>query len=237
MSPLTIIQGYRGSGKSLLVVMLLEASNRKIFSNFKINYPSYEKLTQSMLLNINDNCEIVMDEAYVWLESRSSMKYTNIFSSHVAFQLRKTQRNIFAIIQQVSTIDKRYREEWDFFIECERIPNDQENHNLWDFKYTIYNQKFKTNCSFKVEYERVIPYFKLFDTNEIVKVPAHSRMEYEMLKSEPFLWAKRANTIMKIIQKSKYTFTKPTKSAIEFSLIMNNFDAIWSKPIYIIINR
>jgi len=237
MSPLTIIQGCRGSGKSLLAVILLEDSDRNIFSNFEIKYPKFERLTQSMLIDIENDCEIVMDEAYVWLESRSSMKYTNIFSSHVAFQLRKTNRNIFAIIQQVDTIDKRYRKEWDFFVECERYPNDSVDDDCWDFMYTFYNQKHKTSCSFVVSYEDAKSYFELFDTNEIVKVPAHSRMEYEMLKSEPLEWAKRANEMIKIVQKSKYRFNKKTKPSIEFSLIMNNFDAVWSKPIHILLNR
>ncbi len=44
-------------------------------------------------------------------------KYTNLFLSYIVFQLRKTKRNIFVTVQEVSSIDIRYRRQWDYYLE------------------------------------------------------------------------------------------------------------------------
>ena len=92
--PLTLIIGYRGSGKSLLMVKLIKNKKRLCYSNFRLNLDNYHSLRLIDMLRLPDNINVLLDEGYTWLESRTSTKYINLFMSYIVFQLRKTNRNI-----------------------------------------------------------------------------------------------------------------------------------------------
>ena len=98
------------------------------------------------MLDLPKGINVALDEGYTLLEARTSAKYINLFLSYMVFQLRKTERNIFVTCQEVSSIDIRYRRQWDYYVQCSRVFDDIDS-NLWDFKYKIFDKK-KEKCSY-----------------------------------------------------------------------------------------
>ena len=81
--PLTLIEGYRGSGKTLFAVIITRNSKRPIYSNFRIKHRNYNKLKLYNLLSLPRHIEVIMDEGYSLIDSRISMSYVNIFAGYL----------------------------------------------------------------------------------------------------------------------------------------------------------
>lgn len=248
--PSIVICGWRGSGKNVFMVNRALKSKRPVYANFKINIPNWNRLTLVKLLDIEENCDLFIDEAYNWLESRTSMKYTNTFSSHVLFQLRKTDRNIYTTVQDFSTIDIRFRKQWDWKVNCERDPGKffEDNYDwiikeiiakpflkeedFYDFIYHIEHRKSGSLNSYRYKYELGQKLFSLFNTNEIIEFPNKSRIKYEVLKTEPRLLLKESLRLAKII---KPKLNNITRESTRFALNSINQADIWAKDVYLIL--
>lgn len=234
--PLTQVIGYRGSGKTLfttIINLILKKyyPDRLTYSNYELfNCKQYKKLHLVDLLKLPKDIELIMDEGYAIIHSRLSMSYINIMAGFLAFQLRKTNTNIFITMQQLFTIDKIYRREWDYRVYCERTPNDNENWREWDFFYEIHDKKKGNMTQVVLPFETAKEYFNYYDTFEIIEPRNKSRMEYEMLKSDKILLMKRAK---EIAEKIRTSIRKDTREGIEHALLNNGFDDCWTKIVYL----
>ena len=186
------------------------------------------------MLELPKGINLVLDEGYTLLESRTSAKYINLFLSYIVFQLRKTKRNIFVTVQEISSVDIRYRMQWDYYVKCERVYDPNIVSELWDFKYKIYDKKKKGVCIWILPYNEAKKSFNLFDTNEIVPVSAKSRIEYELLKTEPEQLILKALNLAKIV---KNKIKNITKESVKFALMIQGFDAVWHNSVYIILKN
>ena len=214
--------------------MMLEMSNREIYSNFKIDYPNYHELTLETLLDLPNNIEFVGDEFYTMVDSRNSSSHVNVFAGYVSFQVRKTLSNIFLSMIQLGSIDLRYREEWDYLVLCERIPNGEDDYYLWDFGYTIYNNIIGCVIPVVVFYEDAKPYFEKFNTYEIIKPMNLSRLEYAILDKKPKSKYYRALEIVKYIINDIKVYDK---KGIKVALMRNDFDKIWAEDCDLVLHE
>ncbi len=186
------------------------------------------------MLDLPKGINVILDEGYTILESRTSSKYTNLFLSYIVFQLRKTQRNIFVTVQEISSIDIRYRRQWDYYIQCERIHDFELDSDLWDFKYIIYDKKKRSRSVWILSYKEAEKIFPLFDTYEIVPVSSKSRITYELLKTEPDQLLRKSLEIAKNVKKKlKYI----TIESVKFILMTLGYDQIWYNSVYIILKN
>lgn len=229
--PLTLIEGWRGDGKTIFSLFMAGRSIRPAYSNVTFKIPNYIKFGLINLLNLPKHIELIMDEGYQMIDSRISMSYVNVGASHIAFQLRKTDTNIYLTVQQLGTIDKRYRGEWDYVVHCERINNGEKAWQHWDFGYTIYDKRWGTINPWYINYKHAEQYFKYFDTNQIIEPRNKSRIEYEILKTEPIELIYRAKEITKEIINKEPKLTSKKRAKIDICLMEHNFDAIWGKEI------
>ena len=71
---LTSIIGKLGSGKTFLAVYLATKLKRPIISNFKLHIPNYEPLELFDLIELKPHTNVFIDEAYAWLDCRTSGK-------------------------------------------------------------------------------------------------------------------------------------------------------------------
>lgn len=229
------VLGKRGSGKSLICMIyaLYNSSYIYNYANYHLKSKTYRPLTLLQLLDLPNKCNVLIDEGYTWLESRTSMKYINLFLSYIMFQLRKSRRNIYITAQDDSTIDIRFREHWDYKIDCERVDNGLPK-PCWDFRYTITRNDDLATTTMRFSYFDMYPYFHLFDTYEIVEPTSKSRIELELLKTEPKQFFDKANQIFDIVKTSTIKYSK---EAIKYSLILNNFDPAWTDIIHLIANN
>ena len=102
--------GHLGSGKTLLLTYfaLLTNKNIPIYANFHIKLPNVKVIEPNELEDLEKGI-LLIDEAYLWLDSRCSGREINRYLSYLIFQSRKRGFNVFASSQLSSAIDLRYR--------------------------------------------------------------------------------------------------------------------------------
>src|SRR4030042_4075128 len=113
------IEGDVGSGKTLLSTFMAIDDPRPVYANYKINIPNFKPLKPEMLWELNKPTLIILDEAYTWLENRTSGKPINRYMSYILFQSRKRGLDFILTDQIVGTIDPRYRWMINFDIQSE----------------------------------------------------------------------------------------------------------------------
>lgn len=239
--PAIVLLGNRGSGKNIFVVNNLKDSERTIESNFGINLPNYKPLSFASLLHNKKPREVVLDEAYTYIESRTSMKYGNMLASYLLFQLRKLDVNIYIMVQDFSTVDIRFRNQWDYLIICSRKSSTIKRKEEWDFKYTIIKKVYKgisigfKKKSFIMNYDYAKKnLFHLYDTNEIVDPQDASRIEYEILKTQPKRFAEQSLKLAGLI---KPKLKNITMDSVKTACLIYGVDDIWAKNIYLLLKN
>ena len=123
------IEGDVGSGKTLLETYIAVTDDRPVFSNYHIKLDRYNELKPETLMKLPTSSLVLMDEAYSWLESRTSGKAANLYFSYVLFQSRKRGLDIIMTNQLIGTVDLRYRSMVNVEIQCE--PSEH------GFEYTV----------------------------------------------------------------------------------------------------
>jgi hypothetical protein len=154
--------GDVGSGKTLFLTWMAVHEKRSVYSNYKIKIPNYHPLKPETLNIIEEPALCLIDEAYRWLESRTSGRVINRYMSYKIFQSRKKDRDYALTDQLEETVDVRYRLMTNFEIQC---------HHIIDvgFQYNIYK-----NSAFKIYHpvSVIMPYseaeklYPLFDSWE-----------------------------------------------------------------------
>jgi len=164
-----------------------------IYSNYPIYVDNYRELTMDELLNPSGPGVVILDEAYLYIESRTSGKGSNRIWSRILFQSRKDDRDIWIIAQLLSSVDVRFREMAEYIILCERLPGNTRL-PLTGFRYTIAritNKGIKKNVKYKALHE-VEPFFHLYDTKykvteqdqELIAATADSADLYPAVNAE-----------------------------------------------------
>lgn len=231
---LIVVVGLRGSGKSLYLAMMALKSNRPVYSNFTIKCKDFHFLDVVDILNLPTEIEVMLDEAYTWIEARTSTKALNRYMSYIAFQLRKRNMNIFLSVQQFSTIDVRYRNEWDTIVKCERVNNGNSDKKKWDFKYSFLDKRSLKSGSWRLPYESATKYFDYFDTYEIVEPYDKEKLELEILKDAPDLfWSK----VVKVGDELLPTLDKITKDSVKVGLLKLGYDKSYANYVYLYLKK
>lgn len=155
--------GDVGSGKSLYVVRALSRTTERPLANFHINIPNFTLLTPEMLVTLTEGSEVGIDEAYSWLESRTSARKINLFLSYILFQARKRHMTIYTTDQLLDTIDVRFRKMANWVIECESIDNGFLYRIQKQSRYKLYHpiKKILTEANAK-------KYYKIYDSWELI---------------------------------------------------------------------
>ena len=224
---LVFLLGNNGSGKSYLLVYFAIKFNNNIYSNFKIKIDNYIPLTINDLLNLDklDKGNIFLDEAYTWLESRTSGNALNLLTSYLIYQKRKRHLDIYLTAQMFSSIDKRARYLANIIIEC--LP--RVNLKKDDFNYIYKDIDTNIEISFMIPYKIAKKYFKYYNTYEIIEPQKKSRLEFNILKDNPKAMLKKIKEISKTI-KSKLKII--THDSIKTALILSGYEIGYEKYLY-----
>ena len=217
------ILGNWGSGKTLFLAYLSKKLKRQIYSNFKLKVDNYKSLRVIDLLNLPNNVEVFIDEAYTWLESRVSSKALNRYLSYILLQSRKRTINIYITAQLFSTVDIRFREQSSIIIFCKKIDD--------GFQYKIFNMDNNcVNCVL-LPFDKAKDYYKYYDTYEIVEPFDKAKLEFQLLQSYPELLFETSKKIaLKIRDKIKDN--KYTHQNVKIALISNGFDKCFEPFVY-----
>lgn len=209
---LIVILGNYGSGKTLFLTYLASKTKRKIFSNFGLKFKNFNSLDVLDLLNLPNNIDVFLDEAYTWLESRLSGKAINRYLSYILLQSRKRTLDIYCTAQLFSTIDVRFRHKSDIIIECHKFKD--------GFHYKILNRNTFKRKYFIFPFDKAKKYYEYYDTYEIVEPFEKARLEFSLLQSDTNKLFKKAKQIAKFI---KPKLTKITHDSVKLALMENGF--------------
>lgn len=168
------VNGHLGSGKTLFLTYLANITDKKtpIYSNFHIELPNANFIEISDLESIKEGL-LLLDEAYLWLDSRCSSKEINRYLSYLIFQSRKRGFNVFASAQINESIDLRFR----FVTDLNIYAMGEQPDN--DFMYVLLG--FGNTKTVFLPYRIALKLFKIYDTLEYPEADTPSVFEPKKL--------------------------------------------------------
>jgi len=224
---LVLILGNNGSGKNFFLTYNATKFKRNIYSNYKLKLDNYIPLTINDILDMNrlNEGNIFLDEAYTWIEARTSGNALNLLTSYLIYQKRKRLLDIYMTAQMYSSLDKRARKLANIIVMCEtRIDFKKDDFN---FIYQDKDKGFET--TFMIPYRIASNYFNYYDTYEIIKPQNLARLEFNILKNNPKGLIKKIKEISKIV---KPQISIITHDSVKTSLLINGFDIGYEKFLY-----
>ena len=180
-----IITGLKGDGKSTLSTMFAYNAykdGRPVFSNYGLNFEHTELHVEEIKRDPTQiqDALIVVDEAYLYIDSRNSMSKGNKAIGYLTLQTRKSGVDLILDLLQKDLGDLRIRENSDYVYNCEsmRIVN---NHLVRCSIEDIENRRVSWISVYRADVRmrrlsRFVfnpgPYFKLFNTEELIDITA-----------------------------------------------------------------
>lgn len=173
------IFGYKGSGKTLMMIILLyieHLTGKKVYVNMKNLNFSTEIIKPKDLVKLSkalQGCTIGIDELHTLADSRKSGKSQNINIANFFLQSRHRGVNVIYTDQYQGQDDKRIRENTDIKIVARNLYIDSDGDGIPDkFEYTIIDVRTE-------EIKTVIiygkPIFELYDDSEIIDIYEHQK--------------------------------------------------------------
>lgn len=166
--------GRMGSGKTLSMVRNAYRyflAGYTIYSNIKLSFPHKEYTLQELIDFANNGINlkkslIMVDEAHIFLDSRSSGSKRNRIISYFLLQTRKKGCHLYYTTQRFHQIDKRLRDNSDVLITC-KTKTDK-----YGEKYTLNNINIMLENSIKQKNEvyKSKDYYELYNTYEVVRI-------------------------------------------------------------------
>lgn len=212
-------------------------SHKEVWSNFELKgslKERYKELSVVDLMYLPRDCMVFIDEGYAWIEARASGRAINEYCSYVAFQLRKTQRQLFLTMQQFRSIDIRFRDEWDYLVTCERMPNGALNWRYWDFLFRILYKRKMSIQENVLLYENAKKYFSYFDTNEIIEPYNWRGLEAELLKSDEKRYWKKVKEIAEEILPE---LNEVTQNSVKAIMLKNGIHQAFAMHVWLVLKE
>lgn len=236
---LVILYGGLGSGKTLYLVVeanLLHLKGIKVYSNFNLKFldgSKAETLNINLLIDLlngkNFKGAIFLDEAYAWLESRTTQKQMNKTLSYILFQSRKRGIDFYLTVQLYETIDRRFRELCDHLIKA--------HYNFYEkaFNYDVksygsdgrIHKRYWTLPMYKAK-----KYFPNYDTKQIIRVDKIDELEYDLLKRDRKKYTQKVKELAEVIKPILEQYDKFSRDMVNLVLLEHDVCAKFTKDVY-----
>ena len=178
-----LILGRQGSGKTLFLVQQayqFYKAGKTVYSNVALKFP-YKQLDYKDIIECKlEDGIVILDEVHLLLSARNSMaKNSRLIVDNFLSMVRKKNLQIYGSTQKFRKVDIRFREEADFIYDCTKFA-----YNGKEWIEVLHNQDLSRNIPIMIKLvaqETYIgnevnlnfignPYFKLYDSREIIKV-------------------------------------------------------------------
>ncbi len=224
---MTLIQllGDVGSGKTLFSTYLASLETRPVYANYKIDIPTYRLLVPEILVNLNESSLVILDEAYSWLESRTSGKHLNKFMSYILFQSRKRGIDMVLTDQLLGTIDVRFRQMTNYEIHCRQIADVGFEYRM--FKLSGWVKPRPVTLIFPYQYaERIFP---LYDSWELIN-PIDDELIFNVTQDKTEI-IKDVDEVAEYLL-SQYDANDITKGIVADYCLRNGYPKNYTEHIY-----
>lgn len=179
-------------------------SQKPIFSNFELFGKLKDRYHELRVIDLMDeylpnDAILFMDELYNWIDSRTSGSAFNLYSSHIAYELRHTKRQIFGTAIRLHSIEMRWRQEWDYLVKATRtpkgkasyIPKGVKEREMYGFRWEIYSKDKDSFTVWEMSYANATKYFDYWDTTEIIPPYNKDSLEFGILSKNAELLTER----------------------------------------------
>ena len=225
--------GDFGTGKTLFTTMVALDSERRVLANYHLNIEDYEYVEPiDVYRNLGYNCDLLLDEIYTWLESRTSHSFLNRYVSYIVLQSRHRTIDIYGTLQLLSSADLRFRDLLHIIIKCTRKNNGNKDPDKWDFLYEFMKVSTGFRWNKRLPYEEAKEFFQYFDTNEIVEPYDKDFIEFELLKRYPRKMAGKLRAVAKEIADIREVYTH---DSLKLTLMDYGFDPRYEPLVYVIL--
>jgi len=165
--------GKMGSGKTITMVRqawYYYMKGATVYSNIKLKFP-YTPLTFELLKSYADedksfrNAVFLIDEAYIFFDSRNSMSKGNRTIANFVLQTRKKDVRLLLCTQNFLQIDVRVRNMTDYVVLCKKVVFKGQTYINLEYQYSDdYGATQKSLYRYHAN-----PFFELYDTYEVVR--------------------------------------------------------------------
>jgi len=169
------IKGLKGSGKTLVMTMLLlmeYLKGKKIYTNYKVFFP-HEIIDVKKLVELDvelENCVIGIDELHMICDARRHGKDQNLLMSYFVLQSRHRSVNFYYTTQFERQVDVRIIENTDINIVCENLYIDTDNDGFADlFRLIIQDKRFRP-VKFRQKTMYGKPFFQMYSGDYVVDI-------------------------------------------------------------------
>ena len=189
-----IFLGEQNSGKTLSMTYYAYRYYKRgynVFSNYNLAFP-HTKLTKELIQEYTkgmrqfDRSVFLLDEIYLFLDSRNFAKGINKILGYFLLQTSKRGVILFGTAQYFNTVEKRFRENSNFQCYCNRVYKTDEkfidvkdSQRIINAKNLYIRQTFVSKrleqgiiptLDFKHYYLKAEPVFKMFDTKQLLAI-------------------------------------------------------------------
>jgi hypothetical protein len=221
---LTLVYGYCGSGKTLFLTALgsLVDKKRLITSNYYLNLPNYSEFSVSEFVGGKyNNCLVLLDEAYNYLDNRMSMNMRHRFMSYMLFQSRKKDVEIICSIQLLQTLDTRFRNLADTIVFAKGLSQK-------GFEYQIMNLQKQQVLSLFLSPKNLLHLFSLYDTKEIIEPIKSENEQFTFMNKD-----EKNKLLEKIVDEIEAeNWKKTTHARIKDFFFRNNYPSYLADMAY-----
>jgi hypothetical protein len=164
------IEGGIGQGKTLAMTYFALQEYRELQKRLVCNYhlkdipfryvSFQEFLTEALSEQDYRDTAICLDEAHVWVDSRTSQKKTNLLFTYLMLQTGKADVNLYYTTQDFGQVDKRLRQRTDIAIQVTRR-GDRHKLKIEDYTCDIRKTVLLNGADI----------WPFYDTREVVKMP------------------------------------------------------------------
>lgn len=177
--------GLKGDGKTTLSTLFAynaHKNGRPVYSNYGLQFPYTELTLNRIKKDIHQlrDAMLVVDEAYLYVDSRNPMSAGNKAISYFVLQSRKEGIDLILNLLQKGLGDLRIRENSDYVYDCEAMKvvdgrlvrcsiEDIERHRVtW---INVYRADVRMRRLKRFVFDPA-PYFKMFNTRELIDITA-----------------------------------------------------------------
>jgi hypothetical protein len=226
-----VVEGDVGSGKNIFLMDIAvyhTLPTVPILSNFEIKLPNYQPLEPATLMTwAGETGTIFLDEAYTWLESRTSGKDTNLYWSYILNQSRKLNLWIYVSCQDSREIDVRFRRNAAYWVYCRRVKEIDKD----GFQYAI--MKLGHN---ECMINRFLPFekaekdfFNLYNSWQVVQPSTMKDLSFSFVESNP----KQLESMTQQAVVDLKDLGRITREAIEVGIVKKGYPKKLAKYVWV----
>lgn len=170
-----LVCGLLGTGKTLFLTYLANLEKEQtVYANFNLKIKNFIRVSPNDLENLKKGL-LIVDEAYSWLESRTSGSTENRYlTNRIGFNSRKRKFTVVLSAQILSSIDVRFRKLAEFIVLAVGFSRKEDG-----YVYYI-SDKFSVT-RFVLPLKMAERLYKLYDTFEVEEDSQPTTFEPERL--------------------------------------------------------